>query len=475
MEPTELSERLQRLADRTAPPSREDLAGIVAVRHRTERRQRLVTGLVAAGVAAVVVAVPLLGDRAPTVTAAPLHPAGPSAGLPDVAPGADVLSGPTRGSLAGDTAFVEAVRRLSWTEADNPDVPTAEADPPLESRHVVFAGDVPGGRWALVAGQDTAGARGSAVLWFVGPAGAAPDRLQPAMLSAGLEPGSPVALTDAGTGTLVVVAAPGDEVEVSQGPDVAADGTVSRTWEAADAPDGVAVVALPPAARTYDEGLRYRVTRGGTEVVTALPPGFRASVAGYTPPAISITWPGGPPDDRAADRVLTEIADEVLTRTGLSQDDVPFTVVWGGDLPAPDDRVVHVHLLTATLPSGATYTEARLSRETGGRVVAGAWCGSQLRPAGPPPAGQTFAVRCDVTDGDAGSGEVSSLVVVAPAPAVQARVVGPDGRILAEVALSGGAAVVPAPDGAAGVRTLDASGDVLDEQPLMGFVDLSRK
>jgi hypothetical protein len=53
--------------------------------------------------------------------------------------------GPARGSLAGDAAFVEAVRQLSWSDPG-----ARAAAPPPAGSQVLFAGDVPGGRWALV-------------------------------------------------------------------------------------------------------------------------------------------------------------------------------------------------------------------------------------------------------------------------------------------------------------------------------------
>lgn len=209
MDTTELQDRLHRIAERAAPAAQDParLVRTVAARHRAQHRQRLGVGAVVLAVVAVVAVVPAVLAGGP----APAPPAAPTT----LAPVADVLTAPTRGSLAGDAVFVESVRRLPWTEAADPDAPTAQDEPALGSRHVVFAGDVPGGRWALVAGEGTAGTQGDAVMWFVAPAGAAADRLQPAQLSTGQDPGSPVALTDADAGTLVVVSAPGDAVAVS--------------------------------------------------------------------------------------------------------------------------------------------------------------------------------------------------------------------------------------------------------------------
>jgi hypothetical protein len=459
METTDLHARLDRLAERTAPAPRDaaHLVRTVAARSRAQRRQRLGIGAVALAVAAVVAAVPVVLSWRATAPS----PAAPTT-VPTAVTSGDVLTGPTRGSLAGDAVFVESVRQLPWTVADDPDAPTAQAEPAPESRRVVFAGDVPGGRWAAVAAADVMGAQGLDVMWFVGPPGAAADQLQPAQLSGGLAAGRPVALMDAGTGTLVVVAAPGDTVEVSERPDVAADATVSRDWEPVDVEDGVAVTAVTPVETQTDEAVRYRVTRDGAEVVTALPPGFRAG--DHVPPAPTMTWLRGSADP-SVDVVLVGTAMDTLTRIGLSPADVPFSVVWSDDVPGPDGPGTRLSLLTATLPSGATYTEARLTRAGLDGVQAGALCGSEPRPAGTPLLEQTFAVRCD------GIG----LVVVAPPAAVRARLLEDSGRTVAEYDLDGGVAVVsPPPDGAT-VQTLAADGSSLAEVPVMGSIDLSRK
>jgi hypothetical protein len=456
MDTTELHDRLGRLAERTAPEPQDaaHLVRALAARSRAQHRQRLGVAAVSLAVAAVVVAVPVvLSSRG----------APPSPAAPTTTTDGDVLTAPTRGSLAGDAVFVESVRQLPWTVAADPDAPTAPAEPPLESRRVVFAGDVPGGRWAAVAGADVMGAQGSDVFWFVGPPGAAADQLQPAQLSGGLRPGTPVALTDAGTGTLVVVGAPGDGIEVSPRQEIAADGTVGRTWEAADAPDGVAVVSLTPTATQYDEAIRYRVTRGGARVVTALPPGYRTGT--YSLPGVSISWPRGPAD-ASVTTVLAGTATDVLTRIGLSPDEVPFTAVWAGGVSPDGDGSARLFLLTATLPSGATYTEARLVVDSPAGAVAGALCGSELRAAGAPLPEQTFAVRCD---------DLGSFAVVGPATAKAVRVLDDAGRPVAQYDLDGGVALAPIQPGAAQVQTLAANGSVLDTVPVMGSVDLSRK
>jgi hypothetical protein len=212
-----------------------------------------------------------------------------------------------------------------------------------------------------------------------------------------------------------------------------------------------------------DEAVRYRVTRDGAEVLRALPPGFRS--ADYDPPAPTITWLRGPAD-AGVTAALAGTAADTLTRIGLSPVEVPFAVVWSGGVPAADSTSTRLSLLTATLPSGATYTEARLTLggARGGQV--GALCGSELRAAGGQVTEQVFAVVC---------GDVGALVVVAPQSAIRAQVLDAAGRQVDDVVLERGAAVLPVRADAAAVRVLGSGGDVLDEQPVMGYVDLSRK
>src|SRR4051794_12187796 len=308
-------------------------------------------------------------------------------------------------------------------------------------------------------------------MWFVAAAGAAADRLQPAQLSTGQDPGTPVALADADTGTLVVVSAPGDVVAVSPRPDVAADGTVSRQWQRVDAPDGVAVLALPPAAGTYDEALRYRVTRGGAEVVTAMPAGHRA---GDRPvPGVPLDWLRGGPGSPAAAAVLTGGIDHVLELTGLPPDLVRFRVVWAGDVPAAAGRAGRLQLLSATLPSGAVYLEALLGPDTGGAgATAGTWCGADLRPAGPSLSDQLFVLACSGLSGG-GSEPTDQLVLVGPPAATTARLLNGNGTELARTPLTDGVGVLRAPGDLSVVEFLAGERTSLGSAQPLGYGGLA--
>ena len=193
-------------ADDVAPPP-HDLAGRTRERHRAQRRGRMrlaAGGLVAA---LVVVGVPVVGvDDRWRLRAR--HRGTRRRAAPGPAPSLDDL--PTRGSLADDEDWVEAVRRSTW--AVDPAALRRPASPTRRStrRTVAFAGDVPGGRVALVLGAD---GRARLHAWFIGPVGATPDQMALADLPRTRSAGCRWRCCDApdpasDSGPLVVVAGP---------------------------------------------------------------------------------------------------------------------------------------------------------------------------------------------------------------------------------------------------------------------------
>jgi hypothetical protein len=222
---------------------------VVEHRHRARRRTQLRLGAVGAVVVAAVAVGGVLVPDGPSA-----EPATAVAGAPDVPDLPASSDRPTHGSLAGDADFVEAVRRLSWSD------PGAGAPVPAPAgSQVLFAGDVPGGRWALVARPLTVppplvdddelerelGTGSVALAWFAGPRGAAPEELRLHRAPVVTGPGLPVALWDRVTGTLAVVA-----------PDPAADARLLDATGAflAELPlaDGLAVDAAPEATATVE-------------------------------------------------------------------------------------------------------------------------------------------------------------------------------------------------------------------------------
>jgi hypothetical protein len=474
MDTTDLRDRLCRLAERTAPPAadaRSVVRGLVA-RHRAQRRQRLGVGAAVVAVAAVVGVVPaVLGDD---------HPATTATGLGTEPPAADVVRPDTRGSLAGDAAFVDGIRQLSWTDASSVSVaydvadPNHLPDPPVGTRRVVFAGDVAGERWALVVGENTAhpqppsqdpqeqadpaASSHVAAAWFTGPAGATPAQMVMASLPQGIDTTRPLALADEGTGGLVVVSAQGDTIELSLRPEVAADGTVRRSWQAVDAPDGVAVADLSGDLPGSKATLRFRVVRDGSVVLTT-PPASRGRPK-VTPP-VELGRLRPPPAPAPGD---AEPARQVQTaldfRLGLSGDQVAATVLWAGDIPAPSDRRARLSLVAVTVPSGAVYLTSSYEWGLVSDEGAGGDCGDGLAAAGTPLDQRTTVLHCDPGESSDGGG-LSSLVVVAPPAAVTARALDRGGAVLGEFPMTDGALVAPFPAGTATVDTLAADGSLL--------------
>ncbi|MBB3675392.1 hypothetical protein FHX36_001127 [Modestobacter versicolor] len=477
MDETELQHRLTRLAERTAPPPRESLAEVVVARHRSQGRQVAgITALVAA-VAAVVVAVPSLTGGPAQPTAA-TSADGLPAPVDDWAGG--LLTTPTRGSLAADTAFVEGVRQLSW---QNPMAGPHDDDPdaPLDTRVVVYAGDVAGARFALVAGENTAQVDDDpalqtdagvlsdvAIAWYLGPAGAAAGDMTLQSVPRGVDSyGGPAGFFDGATGALVVVGEPGDAMTVSPRPVVAADGSVVREQVPVEAPDGIGT-AVFPAGSVSGTSLRYTVVRG-TESWTSSPSWTGSDSSA---PQVPVTWLRPAPAPGPVDSLAEWEPQQLLERLGLLAEEVQFSMVWAGDVPSPVERTSRVSLLAATLPSGAVYLQCSLGLDLGNGSAGGTWCGSGIRPAGTPLAEQTVVVRSDATDMSRNSDVVSSLIVVAPPTAVAARAVDLDGAVLAGFPLVDGVAVVPFPERAATVETLAADGTVLESTRPLTMADL---
>lgn len=289
------------------------------------RRRRWLVPAAAAGIA-VAVGLPLAGRGGD-----PGPPAAPSADATwQAAPPADVFTGPARGSLAGDAEFLDAARRLPW--ADPAGQLRELPEPPLESRRVVYAADVQEGRWVLVVGADSTlqpsagGASGGsaaddlAAAWFTGPVGAPAEELRLSNHPYGISPTLPLSLWDPATGQLVVVAAPGDDVEVSERPVIGADGIVSRSYLPVDADDGVAALRVTAPEVPFGGAISYRVLRDGALVVRGWPEpvAWPDPVPGPPPPVV---YPRGTPSP-AAQEAATGAVGDLLAVSGLRTSEI---------------------------------------------------------------------------------------------------------------------------------------------------------
>jgi hypothetical protein len=475
MEQTELRERLDRLAWRSAPQVRDagDLAHDIAAGVRTRRRREWTVAALAAVLVAVLVGVPALRSK-------------PERDVQPAAPSPGVYSTHTRGNLAGDSDFVDAVPQLPWTGPAG----AQEIEPPLDSRHVVFAGLAGGAKWALVAGvppgvptppdEDADGLpdldrlESFAVAWFSGPSGAGAGEMtvygEPRIVDAD-EPTAVLSPTKPYGGSsgsaLIVVAAPGDQIEVSGVGFIGPDGDIRREFSRESMVDGVHVSEGGQVDASVDLSVRYRVVRGGTEFVgrpdTEPAPDF-------VPPRVDLARLRPTPPPAPGDAAVTSAIDELLSHLGLWAHVLDFTVLWAGDVPTPDGVGARLTVLGARLmDGGGSYVTGALGREFGGQLSAGT-CGAETRPDSDSVDEMVAVLRC----GSAYSAEgplTDNLVVVAPPEATTARALDDRGEQIASYALVDGVAVVPIPPDLASVAVIGADGVTIDERAPMGQVD----
>ncbi len=268
----DVRDALQRLAAQAAPPRGADAADAAIALSRRQRRNRAAWAGGAVVLAVLAGAVPaVLPDAGPV-------PGQAATGRTQQAVSA-LLDLPTRGSLAGDEAFVAGVAALGWSAPLG--VNGAELSPPAATRRVLFAGDLPGGRrWAFVVGED----EGQGVsAWFGGPAGATPGELT--LLAPPERFGRPdtVSLLDTAgpTPVVVVLGGPGDRARYSPGTVRLDDGTVGRVWTDLTGADGVLVAEV--AAPSYVGSEMVEIVRDGV-FSTALRGVALTSGPSWTPP-----------------------------------------------------------------------------------------------------------------------------------------------------------------------------------------------
>lgn len=470
------------------------------------RRQRQVS-MVSAGLAAVVItvgvpiSVSVLSSNDPTSENHAADQSSPAR--------ADIFGAPTRGNLANDAALVEAIRVMPWEQQSTDDPPV----PPIQTRHVVYVGDfVTGGgdfgTAALVVGEvaeapavsspsatDVAlpmppdAAATSAVTtepqpspgssqnrlvaaWVTGPAGASIDQLSmgtPRWIAAEL----PTSIYDELTGSLVVIAAPGDKIEISARPVVAADATITRNYVDSDASEGFVVTAVTPSQFSGTPAVQYRVSRAGNVIAELKPDEVIMNASPV--PDFYLEYLRQPDYSESGDipDLEVQMARDILSEYGLSESEVYFQAHLVAPIPGQGISMATLYLLTATFPSGAVLTRAEWAESTyvrGGYITDLGTCADQLSPAGGPAAYRSVAVRCDVGAGlDNGLAPQSSLIVVAPVGSGP-LVAGSDNVPAETVSLDRGSevGVVPYPLGAASVIISDLDGNRVLQIPIFG-------
>jgi hypothetical protein len=208
-------------------------------RHRRQRAaRRTVVGVAGAGlVAALALGVVPLPAALPAI---PVDPAAGSSLLQDA---------PTRGSLAGNTAWLAGLRQ-AVSGHDDGDGEWRVVD--RKGIRIVFAGDVPGGRVALATVRYRHGVlEDTQMIWLDGPVGARPDQMSEKSNQDPVDVAATMSGSAEAPGYLVVVAPPGSTVttSISPGATYAADGTIDRHWRSAGGRDGVAIVTVPASQR----------------------------------------------------------------------------------------------------------------------------------------------------------------------------------------------------------------------------------
>ena len=452
---------LRGLAD-DIPPAPRDLAQTARDRHRRERRSRIAAASVGLAVLLVLGAVPVIdatlvrdGDRGEVATP----------GKPTRVPPPHLADLPTRGSLADDEAWLDEVEELDWRPQNWSDASPEELailadvlpDPPVGTRQVAYADDVPGARVALVLGDDED--HGWTYAWFVGPEGAEPSQMDLATQPGIVGSREPLALWDApdpdsDDGLFVVVTFPGDEARLLTGRTVSAGGETEPVWADVPLADGAgALVVRRPltwfgeSAWVRDDGRREHpelravsdraLSRTAEPIAVADPRRLLGAVDGE-----QVQW----------------AALSLMEYFGLPAEDLDPTLLAVG--PVSDGSGMMSLLVGVTLPSGATA--AYLGRYLPGDNSIGGWSMiTRPAPAGSPLLERVFAVPSP-----------GSLTVSGPADGVLAEVFLEDGSFLASIPLVEGAGIGPVPPPAPTfVRVLDASGAVLAEGTLSRGAD----
>jgi hypothetical protein len=437
-------------------PAPADFPALLRARRRRRRRARLAVAGAVAAVAAVITSVVVVRGILPVES--PPSVAGPGEGsgrmvLPDLA---DV---PTRGSLADDPGWVAGVAELAWPPREG--LPAADFVPRLEDRHVAFAGDVPGGRVALVLGE--IGNR-TLRMWFTGPPDAGTEDLRPAVEADEVLPDRPLALWElmddgADDGVLVVVAFPGDTAQFAPGllPRDEVDDSVVEAFSLVALEDGAGSVTAPRPVGFPLSTLVFVTHEVGSSDVP-LDVGSRAAAALGLP---VLEDPRGLRADVPSEW-LDETLHQLAVLPGMDVDDLTVTLLQAGGVRDTANR--SSVLVVGTAPDGAqavvlrdfttvdpvTATDADRGSGDWSSDVAVTETGTFGRPTQ-----QVFAVPLD-----------DALVVSAPVPDGTVEVLDGGGDVLVALPLRHGAASSVVPVGAAAIRVLDAAGDVVAEQPL---------
>jgi hypothetical protein len=265
---------------------------------------------------------------------------------------------------------------------------------------------------------------------------------------------------------IIVVGAPGDQVELAWFRQIAPDGKIFREFEPVGTVDGVAAVDAGQVDASIDRALRYRVMRGGAEF-SGLP--NTEPRPDFVPPPVELARLRPAPPPAPGDAAVAPAIDTLISHLGVWAHILDLTVLWAGDLSIPPGGNSRVTVLASQYKDWGVYITGALGREPGGRVSA-ASCGSEIRPADTSLDDLFVVLRCG-WDGAPEDAPAYSLVVLAPPGATTAQALDDRGDLIASYALTDGVAVVPSPGGLASVAVIGADGATIDERAPMGEVD----
>jgi hypothetical protein len=355
----------------------------------------------------------------------------------------------TRGTLAGDAAWVSAVASL----------PALEVLP--AERHVALATETPEERIALVLGR---AGRDVYTGWLTGPAGASPEQMTLATPPSETAGPGPLALWDVPElswtgGLLVVLAEPGDEVSFATGWAVGADGAEELQANRLPVTDGVVTAPVgPPVAAG---GGSVFVQRNHDGIGFPAPLSDRALRVAQAP--IDVADPRGLRGS-VDEAQLQELLHEMAGAYGLAPRMISPLLLATGPVGDYGDRAI---LVGATMLSGATV----------------AWLGvggtgnASLRTVAtiPAPAGTALVDRVIAVPAGWAVSRIPLppsenppgwLVISGPRTGTTAELLGPHDDPLATLPLVDGAGVGPVPSGTTAVRLRDAAGADLGRAPL---------
>jgi hypothetical protein len=299
--------------------------------HRTRRHAvRAGLGITVGGLVAAVAAGAL---PIPAALPVPVLPAGVS-----------VLSeSPTRGSLAGDEAWLDGLR--DSVKVDDPEWTIFD-----RSRiKIHFAGDVPGARVAVMTVRMRRGLTANTETMSVqGKVGASPEEMSPTHTGETGPVFAQLVGNDEGPGYLLVVAPPEASIRTSLGNVYGKDGRVVRNRVTGKVSDGIAIVEVPAAKRW--PSTHIRVVQDGQTLFDDSANAIRWTMTPRPPSEVNdeVDVPTAVQEALAASgssmslSTAAEFVEKSMEDAVLSTSQTPFRIPWTGILDGQPAALVEL-------------------------------------------------------------------------------------------------------------------------------------